>query len=529
MYNTIPFQRSNPLQGVSQLAKTISLPHEFAPIRYPSFPALERTAVMGFNYNSTVTVPANVDTFGMACRSATYPVWFDQSFTSQVYQVQYSLETATTVESFHYVSGGIVRNWAMGAQPTASNVVGIVGGTAPSIPYPIFGVDNAAAVGGREWIFVPAGFTLGVALCAGTTFTVNTTVSVRIERWSSPGETFTSTPLSVTTVATDRSAGASTLISANNGNWVRLASLRAAITPNLESVFFVVSAGTLTFAPAVATTGVFTVTPAAAFRALYPAFYPVEYTNSSLPWFSTRTTASALLATNVTQALNKGGTVLAGRVSPQVQNAWYVTRSYLSGLHPAEKALIGLEEGFYTYVPPSTDMVDFWDYSLNTGLQAPSAPVFRLDNTSLNNIFIFSVPVDSAFAINADLHIEFRTSSTLWQIGMSTLTLEAFHQAQIELMSHGFFYNNSNHTKLKAFFQKAKTVASSKLGKTAIGLASGLLPPQARAAASLAATGYKLLSSKPGAVPKATTLAVRSRKPRKTAKGSTRPKRAGKA
>jgi hypothetical protein len=48
-------------------------------MRFPSFPALERTALMGFNQPATLVLPASTPVSMTLFRSATYPVWADQS------------------------------------------------------------------------------------------------------------------------------------------------------------------------------------------------------------------------------------------------------------------------------------------------------------------------------------------------------------------------------------------------------------------------------------------------------------------
>ncbi len=70
----------------------------------------------------------------------------------------------------------------------------------------------------------------------------------------------------------------------------------------------------------------------------------------------------------------------------------------------------------------------------------------RLDNDSLFNVAFFTASsVDEQLACTVDWHIEFRTTSTLFQIGLCTLTLETMHQAQVALAAVGYFFENFNH------------------------------------------------------------------------------------
>ncbi len=507
--NTITFERANPLQGMQQLARSIALPHEYAPTRYPSFPALERTAVMSFNSNASYSTIIG-DSMGMLCRQAAYPLWLEQDFTNQAVAFAWDLDSTAGGASdqlIGYSTVGPIRQWRQGNAAATTTFVGTSGSTSTSIPYPIIGVDNCAAAGGREFVYVPAGWSIVVVVGNNNAIALGGTsvIEVGIETWVAPGEVSITDRVTITPVATNRAAGAVTMLSSNRHKWIRIASVTCGAVGSYElsGVQLVLTAGTPSYTTSTVNWGGVAVT-AGSVRSLYPFFYPLEFANSTLPWYSTRTTASAVLFTNVTQVLNKSGSITAGRIPPQVLSPWDATKSYVASLHPAEKALLGLEAGFYTYVPPSTDMSDFWDYTcVSNGTvtsSTPPAPVYRLDNTSLVNVFYLTSPVVETFAVNLDFHIEFRTVSTLWQLGMSTLTLEAFHQAQIELMSHGFFYNNEDHKRLKSMVGRAKKVSA-----FLTPIVKPLLPQQARIAYDLARTAQRMISSKPSKTPPPTT------------------------
>lgn len=66
------------LKSLSSVAKAFSLPHETPPIRLPSFPALEKTAVLTFNQTATITVTSDPNlNRGAVFRQAAYPLWMD--------------------------------------------------------------------------------------------------------------------------------------------------------------------------------------------------------------------------------------------------------------------------------------------------------------------------------------------------------------------------------------------------------------------------------------------------------------------
>jgi hypothetical protein len=183
---------------------------------------------------------------------------------------------------------------------------------------------------------------------------------------------------------------------------------------------------------------------------------------------------SALL-TNVTQVLYKAGTFLGGRVSPNVVNPFNVSKAYISTLHPAEKSQLSAEHGFYTFVPPSTDLSNFWDYTINTASGVSACPLYRLDNDSLAHVFFHTDSVVANYSITVDWHLEFRTSSALFEIAISPVPLEGLHQAQLTLAQLGYFYNNWDHEKVKRMITNIATymLKSTPYGRMAYGAYRG--------------------------------------------------------
>jgi len=468
-------------------------------MRFPSFPALERTAVMGFSVPATLTLPASTAVKMALFRQASYPLWADQAFTTETYQASWNTEataTATSVATTVYdISAPVaasVTGFFAGAHAASSLAVGVTGGTVPATTsgYVPFGVD--LGTGPNPFIFVPSNWILNAVVNA-TTGTVTSSLAfvVNYEMWASPGEIGTASFARFNVIGGNTGGCSSTGTPAtfSNGTWVRPRALHievpASSTYNVTqwTVTFVVSAGTQAYTPSAATYGSIAVTSAAR-TSLYPVSYPVEFSNSTLPWYSTRVTASAFLGTNVTQIQKKGGTILAGRVAPTVQNPWAVNQSYVNGLHPAEKAFLPLETGVYSYCPPSTDLASFWDYTLPTSVGSNSGiscPVMRLDNDSLVNILYITATSDpEQLAVTLDWHIEFRTSSALFPIGLSAMTLESLHTAQLALASVGFFFENPSHKSLlervvgaaKAFAPQAAGLLA---GPTAAKLVKGAI------------------------------------------------------
>lgn len=458
--NTLTFQKSSPVQALTGLARQIALPHDHAPQRYPSFPALERTAVMSFNANATLAISsvASDSTKILVTRQAAFPVWAEYfGSTRDGYSVSFGvtpaeqLTTATVPVAPCTISDGPVW-WTSGPVAASATLIGS-NAILPNFTYPLLGLD-ASSGNTRPYVYVPSGFSYIFAVsCSQIVDPLDACdFSIRYSRWTAPGQSFLEPTAYELTINSGNRGGAGSSITVAEAVWIRIEDVdqRGGSTFDLEGlqVTIGVATGVQSFIPSPTTRGTFQTTNVTRLS-LLPIAYPVEFTNSALPWYSTRTTATAALFTNVTQVLNKGGTVLAGRVPPQVVNPFTVTRTYIGTLHPAEKNYLGLETGFYTFVPPSTDMADFLDYTLDTSQGAASCPLYRLDNTSLVNVAFFnSAGATETLAVNADWHVEFRTTSALFQVGMSALTLESFHQAQLALSTIGFFFPNEQHKSL---------------------------------------------------------------------------------
>ncbi len=446
----------NALSSMTGLAKAIALPHDYAPSRFPSYPALERTAVLGFSapvtWNSTST---NTAERFILTRQASWPLWgrVTSGVTTPLFWVDYTVTTHTsTVQQNTLATAGPIAAWGLGSRPATNLSCGIVGATSIPQGYAILGIDGP----GPEWFYTDGN---ARAYIVGNTDSVNSagaagTGILTYQQWVSPGE-YKTIQKAVTLQTDNTKFGAFyTLISttSNQGFWIRPVSYSSQGV-NQVATFTAISAFG-SDGPAYTTSATvnptFTYTPTVSTITLQPLVVPSEFANSALPWYSTRTTAAAVLLTNVTQALNKAGTFLGGRVSPNVISPFEVTTTYLSTLHPAEKSQLAAEEGFYTYTPPSTDLVNFWDYTLNTSNGAATCPVYRLDNDSLVNVFFHSDSIAATYSVTVDWHLEFRTTSALFPIGVSSMPIEMLHQAQLALCTTGFFFNNWNHEKIKA-------------------------------------------------------------------------------
>lgn len=482
--STLPLSPSHPLKGVQGLGRQIALPHEFAPERFPSFPALERTAVMSFCQPTTLDTAVGRETKVVAFRQAAFPIWVDRLFNNDyAYGATWS-STLITDEidiTYQFPSGNLA--WVnrqqisgqLGRNPTYS------GTTAMPNSYVPLGID--ANTGSRPWLYVPAGFTYYLMCCFNQSPLPAQSgyVEIMYEAWQTPGQVQT-----MQSVGRAWASDAETTINmtgiASTGMWIRptgasvqFGPIGVPIAGFTANIHIAVTSGVMTSFTNTPSGGSFTCSNINNY-ALWPAIDPAEFSNSRMPWYATRTTACGLLCSNVSQVLNKAGTVLAGRLSPNVVNAFSCTSADVNNLHPAEKAWLPLETGFYTYVPPSTDLQSFWDYTATSfQIVGPvvELPVFRLDNDAMYNVAYFTPgAVAETMALTIDWHVEFRTSSALFQIGLCGMTLESLHQAQLALSSVGFFFENPEH---KSILNKV-TAAVKKYGPQVVDGLSTVTP-----------------------------------------------------
>jgi len=444
------------LTTMSGLAKTFALPHEFPAGRLPSFPALERTAVMAFNTQSPLTVATYASGYGqraLIMRQAAYPVWVDTVWSNYVYTYTFPLTARVTASNMQEIM-------PMSGAYTGTNTIGnyIVTGTALPSGYAIVGMDGSS--GSKPWAHFPQSSRINIVVDYGAATADG--LSVTFEVWQGVGEVvLASVPLASSNNVWFYDNLASSVSLA--GRWARpvaLACGTGVVTGATSALFISVygAGGATAFVPATRTLAVLATT----FIDLLPLTPPPAFTTSTVPYSSTRVTAVSLLATNVTKVLNKEGTVNAARINPRILNPFTFLVSDLTALHPAEKYYAGLEQGFYTYVPPSTDLAEFHDCTLTLNTIVPT---YRLDNSAFINAVSFNDPDGGTnLALNVDWHIEFRSSSVLWPVGVSTVTLEALHQAQIVLLSAGFFFDNIDHKRVLANVIRAANFIAPSLG-----------------------------------------------------------------
>lgn len=545
----------NNLREHSMLARTIALPHENKPMRYPGFPAMEKTSVLALTASQTASVPATGVVRFALLRQPTFPAWVEQlspGMQAAFWSVPTSPGGTGTLLNQTFLQVDSFRsNFAISATSTRMGCAGPVG----TIPNPVMGIiDNEA----NPYFYLPDGTaTIVAALPNPTTnyFTSGVNEStLQLERYLGPSKS--ESYETYATIAQD----ANHVIYVLNfpaGSWIRMVNLQidgflsTTLSVEMQVGLFVNYCTTIGVSQVAGVMPLVTYTAGTTARLLPIPIGRSEFAETTMPWAATRVTAVSLLATNVTNIQNKGGTVLACRVNPKISNVWTFTESDVNAVHPSERAYMALETGFYSYCPPSGDMTNFGRYIYSFAVSSTSAgavvgtdwPVVRLDNDAMAHIAYFrSAGSVETMAVTVDLHLEFRNTLALFQVGMSKLTLESLHQAQLDLVSKGYFFENFSHTKIL----RALTAGVKSVGRHALAVAR-VVDPRADMAYrggkwALEKTGW--IAAKPGpSLPKTTTLAnsgwtkrsntgVKRRKPirvvvTRKAKPAAPPKRSG--
>lgn len=474
------------LGALTGLARTIALPHEYKPQRYPSFPALERTAVIGFSapstWNSTTTTGSNRF---MLTRQAAWPMWGEFLPTTgnpQSYSVTFGwggsapgiLSTAISNTTNQIV------DWSVGNVTATSARSGISSTQSFAQGYPVVATDLGC--GPQPFVYVPQnGIVTFILESAVQTSSATANMLLTVEIWTAPGECASTDLQVMNTGWSNPSWGYGYAYYTGNllggGNtWVRPRALSTSTTVYVDRVALHVAMTNSFGAVSWSASAQPSWTPGSVLTTNFlPVVLANEFKTTPLPWYAARTTAASVLMTNVTQVLNKAGTFLGGRVSPMVTDPFNVTLPYISTLHPAEKSQLSAENGFYTFCPPSTDLANFWDYTVSTVSGVQPCPMYRLDNDSLVNVFFHTDSIAASYSMTVDWHMEFRTSSALFEIAISPIPLEGLHQAQLALAQLGYFYNNFDHEKVRSMIKNiAKHLAeSSPYGRMVLGAYQG--------------------------------------------------------
>lgn len=433
--------RANALQP---LALSFVLPHEHRPMRLPVVPAT-LTALMSGMCETTIPITDGASKRAFLCRDPCYPFWIEKTCDSVSFalaasiqniplgQANRSLPTPDFDQYKGWSTAGKVDNVAIVGDDVAQQLVVIGRGD------------------GNPAIYIPSGGLFTIFLTGSTAATSNLEAEVS---YFVAGEERTST------LRIDNSGGNFVYMGQPGTTTSTSGLLLEGRVPIgftfLRSLRIGLTALTGDFTNATIylgwTTGGTLIAPTSSVPALVPFAQPPEFVNSRLPYQRTRLNASSALLTNVSAALTKEGTILAARLKANSVDPWIFKATNIDSVNPQLRYYGPLEKGLYTFTTPSGNMNDFADcvyYFQGQVVGSTDRPVFNYMDIGIYNAIILSDLGSAAeatqLAVSQYMHLEFETTSSLFSLGVSTLTLESLHATEVALLKFGHFHENPVH------------------------------------------------------------------------------------
>jgi len=453
------------ITSAPQLAQQQALPGKRRPLRLPTYPAIERTAVKAFNSTTTSTFGTSAVGDGKyfaLFRSPTNYLWESTSGNSP--QAGFSVYRTNNLSS---TGTGSAVPLAPGESLDLSNLFpsdqvypqGSFGDTSfMHSPCPM-AIDDL----NRVWFYSPN--CDGVQNNFGVRLKTNGAVGpvgsylLNVEyctNWSTTDTRTMSLTMGIPSADTTVIEGYSSI----NGIWFRPTNLictAAASASSVRSITnihcgFCNSGSSFSGVAPGGVSGTFLIPKIVA---------PKELMAAPTLFEDTRATAIGVLFSNVTANLYKEGTAKACRVLANefvVGGGPTTLQSNFDSLYTSTRPELKyngpLAKGLYTFTPPDTESSIFRDYTtqLSNNNLFDIPPPFRLDSFAYVS-FIQFVDTQSAGGTNngtvmnitGDLHIEFRSASTLWDVAVTRTPLEVWHKSQLALAAMPLFYENLTH------------------------------------------------------------------------------------
>lgn len=427
-------------KAYSAMAQTVAVPALHKPMRVPTYPSPERTAVLGFTNTGTLATGNNDSAYAFIVRSPTYPLWVSVNLTTPTFS--------------HYFWSNTTAQFRLplvvGESLTFTELIEHIGSTtsttSPFISYPL-GID----ISGRKWVYVPAGHYFAFSITVNNMTAANYYLQYEYV-----------TGLDVTDIKEGNAPGSlsSSVINfgalSSTGGWYRPINVTpGGVCTSTDSTIVSFRIGTISNGT------IATPTAGASGVILVPFSAPPEMTNSVTPYQSTRATAVGVLFQNVTAIVNKEGTVTAGRLTSMPDIQLYkpsMLSYYINSIAPGERYFGALEHGLYSFALPDARTEDF-----RCGTEkSTGTPLFHIDGFAYVNMIVFS-DLDSTagttLAITLDRHLEFRTTSALFSTALCLTPLEDWHRAQLACAQIRPFHENPVH--LAAIAKMALSAAKS--------------------------------------------------------------------
>lgn len=413
---------NNKMRGSGSPSQVIMDPSRYHPSRIPSFPNMERTAVLPFKAVGTVTTDGLVTTQGvMLMNVPCAPAWVSTSATSC--RVDYHEPAVNNVIDSTRGTFLTSGSW----QPNSLNTWGSI--TVEDAQVPIGMVGNDAC------IYIPAGALPYVRVEIPDMTSMNGNLIADLKWWVG-GSSFRHTGLTLSVSGNAYiGVGAPMLDSV----WMRIDTISTDMntTINATDYQYSVTAGWLSGGSWALPTGTVRI-----WKVL--ASLP-EAANSLVPWADTRATAVSCRVTNTSRVMDKEGSLYAARLNIDRNANLFANFSTddLSSVHPDFRYFGPLERGVFTFMPPTANSGRFAPAYLAESSGLTHLPCFELSAVDFVHAIIFDDPANDSrtrMSVMCDWHIEFRCSSTIFDAQVCKLPLEAYHKAILDVSKRPLFY-----------------------------------------------------------------------------------------
>lgn len=431
------------LARVTGLAKMLTLPHETAPARFPNFNSAKKTAVLHLTTSGSITQDPAIDAAQamFVCRSPVAPVWTEiVPTTLSQFAAEYSMGLATSTVDPQV--------------PIFPNSYAIsVGTTLPPLGF----WDNGT------WVYIPRGWSVAFGALAFTgagNMNINYSVMTKI------GEP---TNYSVA-VAIAAGIGTATAADLFVEGWLRITSL--------ELVGFGATISSILTCQVTA--------PVSPVPTMLPLFNCIESASFAAIGSQLRVNASSLLLTNTTAPLYKSGTVNAAQLDFSLVGVFSANNiiNAVQDRNSAVKYVGPLEKGLYTFTVPDESSAGFDDYY---PVSTPNlGNLFMLADATIVNAFYCqpNAGFSQTYQYVYDHHLEFITSSQIYNLGVSTISFDEYNMMLASVGSLVPFTENPTHWAALAALAKSAlrhlvpylAPAGHKLIDYAAKRAHGLLP-----------------------------------------------------
>lgn len=457
------------VHNASQLAQVQAVPHDHAPMRLPTLPNIERTSVLQFTENLTMTVPSGQTRCVMLLRTPDTGVWVQEGQLASQQSSRFWTASFVALPLPHEAGESIGTLPFFNAE--RSYTFNVVNNDSSEVSpaawlrnYPL-GCDRQNSI----WFYHPGnGNTFGVR--------ADLTESLSTGAWKF---VFDYTPDFSTSNTFNRSFGATANGnriyggSKSEGGWYRLSSITCTTTASSFCEISALSFGVCTGGNLDAPSPLGTTAPI-----WVPGDRQITASIAPYVFSRTRATAKAALFQNATAALYKDGTVQAFHLP--VEDAGLFNSTFNDDF-PAKQATLSpinryyglMEKGFYGFTRPDGSSQAFRDWTVSfqfAGGTDMEQYVFQLDAFDYVDVVRFTDLADPAagpggggttIGVTVDTHVEFRNTTSLWPTAVAHTPVEQWHAAQVTLADIPNFYENPVHlaTIARLAYQAARWAA----------------------------------------------------------------------